>query len=281
MAEPHSGWIRLHRKVRDHWLWPGKKKRRYSEFEAWVDLLLSANHKETKVLVGQTLVTVERGWILTSQIGLAKRWGWNRKHVVSFLSVLKGDENLDIQRAIRGDNGYTILSICNYGKYQDAESSAPDNQPDNQPDNLGTFSGHSRDIYKNGKNVKKKNICSSSPGSTNGNGASEFTLAESFEVFYRAYPRKKSRGKAWKAWLKIRPGGELLKTMLVAIGRAKESHDWQKEGGQFIPYPASWLNSQGWEDEVEEAKEPHYGPTLYDCGKCQEVHEVGETCEAV
>jgi len=142
--------------VQEHWLW--RERRRFSKAEAWIDLLLLANHKKTKVMVGQTLVTIERGWILTSQIGLAKRWGWNRKGVVSFLSVLKSDEILDIQTTVRGDNGYTILSVCNYSRYQDTENSALDNQTDGQPDKLGTFSGHSRDISKKDKNEKKKDM---------------------------------------------------------------------------------------------------------------------------
>ncbi|HBR31932.1 MAG TPA: hypothetical protein DD733_07600 [Clostridiales bacterium] len=37
--------------------------------------------------------------------------------------------------------------------------------------------------------------------------------------------------------------------MLNAIEAAKKSEQWQKDGGQFIPYPGSWLRDKGWEDE--------------------------------
>ena len=26
---------------------------------------------------------------------------------------------------------------------------------------------------------------------------------------------------------------------------------WKKDGGQFIPHPATWLNQEGWDDEPE------------------------------
>lgn len=73
--------------------------------------------------------------------------------------------------------------------------------------------------------------------------------AGAFARFWSAYPKKRSKGQAEKAFQKIKPNEQLLDAMLVAIERAKTSDDWQKAGGQFIPYPATWLNAKGWEDE--------------------------------
>ena len=72
-----------------------------------------------------------------------------------------------------------------------------------------------------------------------------------FEVFWKAYPKKKSKGQAEKVFAKINPDEQLLATMLATIERAKKSEDWQKEGGQYIPYPATWLSAKGWEDEIQ------------------------------
>lgn len=70
-----------------------------------------------------------------------------------------------------------------------------------------------------------------------------------FEIFWEAYPKKKSKGQAEKEWLKIKPSEQLLADILATIERAKTSEDWMKEGGRYIPYPATWLNAKGWEDE--------------------------------
>ena len=73
-------------------------------------------------------------------------------------------------------------------------------------------------------------------------------LNGAFTAFWDAYPRKKSKGKAEKAWLKIKPDEQLSTAIVSAVERAKTSADWQRDGGQFIPYPATWLNAKGWED---------------------------------
>lgn len=73
--------------------------------------------------------------------------------------------------------------------------------------------------------------------------------ASAFARFWSAYPKKKSKGQAEKAFSKIKPSEQLLDAMVAAVERAKTSEDWRKDGGRFIPYPATWLNAKGWEDE--------------------------------
>jgi len=72
---------------------------------------------------------------------------------------------------------------------------------------------------------------------------------ELFARFWAAYPKKRSKGQAEKAWVKLQPDEQLVETMLAAIERAKKSEEWRKENGRYIPYPATWLNAKGWEDE--------------------------------
>lgn len=73
-----------------------------------------------------------------------------------------------------------------------------------------------------------------------------------FDEFWRAYPRRKSRGQAERAWAKLRPSEQLVRRIISAVERAKTSADWRKDGGRFIPYPATWLNAKGWEDDLGE-----------------------------
>ncbi len=71
-----------------------------------------------------------------------------------------------------------------------------------------------------------------------------------FSDFWSAYPKRRSRGQALKAWRNLKPSMEQVSRIIAAINRAKRSTEWAKDGGQFIPYPATWLNAQGWEDEI-------------------------------
>lgn len=77
---------------------------------------------------------------------------------------------------------------------------------------------------------------------------------ERFNRFWTAYPKKRSKGQAKKTWKKINPSEELLEKMLRAIERQKEMPEWKKNSGQFISYPSSWLNDEGWDDEILEPK---------------------------
>ena len=70
-----------------------------------------------------------------------------------------------------------------------------------------------------------------------------------FEVFWQAYPRKESKPAAKKAFDKIHPDEELMQKIISSINSWKQSAQWQENGGQFIPYPASWLNQQKWNDQ--------------------------------
>jgi uncharacterized protein YdaU (DUF1376 family) len=78
------------------------------------------------------------------------------------------------------------------------------------------------------------------------------------DVFWTTYPKKRNKGQAEKAWASLKPDDVLLGTMLNKLDQAKQTADWQKEQGKYIPYPATWLNAKGWEDEYQPSrrKEP-------------------------
>lgn len=71
-----------------------------------------------------------------------------------------------------------------------------------------------------------------------------------FESFWNIYPRKVAK-KDCKAWfLKNKPDKELIKKMILAVKQQKTSIAWVKDEGQFIPYPLTWLNREGWNDQL-------------------------------
>ena len=72
-----------------------------------------------------------------------------------------------------------------------------------------------------------------------------------FDQFWSAYPKKKAKADAERAFTKINPNEHLLGEILAAVQRATTSEDWRKSGGQFIPHPATWLNDQRWLDEAD------------------------------
>ena len=77
-----------------------------------------------------------------------------------------------------------------------------------------------------------------------------------FDRFWAAYPRHENKPAARKAFAKADPDEELLLTMLTAIEKQKASSQWQENGGQYIPHPATWLNGRRWEDEIQPQRPP-------------------------
>lgn len=75
------------------------------------------------------------------------------------------------------------------------------------------------------------------------------TVDADFAAFWQAYPNKTGKGAAEKAWQKAKVNGHLPE-ILAAIGAQKASEKWRKDGGQFIPNPATWINQRRWEDQV-------------------------------
>lgn len=80
--------------------------------------------------------------------------------------------------------------------------------------------------------------------------SSEIFINTSFEEFWTAYPKKKSKEDARKAWKKLKLNSDLLTKILTAIEQSKKSTDWQEKNGKYIPYPATWLNGKRWEDDI-------------------------------
>lgn len=74
-----------------------------------------------------------------------------------------------------------------------------------------------------------------------------YARERAFDLFWEAYPRKVGKVKAQTAFQKVTVSVEVL---LAAIAEQKNSVQWQKDNGQFIPHPATWLNGKRWEDQI-------------------------------
>ncbi len=74
-----------------------------------------------------------------------------------------------------------------------------------------------------------------------------------FSLFWERYPKKLAKRDAAKAFAKIKPDEKLFNLIIEKLELYKQSEAWLKDGGQFIPYPATWLNGRRWEDEITPA----------------------------
>jgi hypothetical protein len=146
-----KGYIKLHRELQGHWLWD---KKPFSPGQAWIDLLMMANHESKKFPLGIELVEVERGSLITSEIKLMDRWGWSKTKVRDFLNLLQNDSML----VKKTDHKKTTLTLCNYSDWQDTETTE---EP--KKDQKKTIKKPKKDTNKNEEECKecKEDIYSS------------------------------------------------------------------------------------------------------------------------
>jgi hypothetical protein len=78
-----------------------------------------------------------------------------------------------------------------------------------------------------------------------------------FDEFWNCYPRKVGKQNAYKAWGKINPDPQLKEIIMAALEKHKFTTQWQKDNGQFIPHPATWLSQRRWDDEIAEDQGSH------------------------
>lgn len=166
--------------------------------------------------------------------------------------------NLDAGRK-KAENG----KVGGLSKQKDSKSKANDKQNEangskfeasfKQGENSSKKEEENKKENKDKKEDKKENKIESEKEKEKESSG----LDEGFATFWSAYPKHKGKADALKAWGKIKPSVELQATMAKALEAQKQSEQWRKDCGQYIPMPATWLNGKRWEDEVQTQTQPN------------------------
>lgn len=201
-------------------------------FKIWFFLVSQAQHKDYKGL--------KRGQCYVTYATICLQCAATRNEVDHAIRYMKKEEMLATRKATRG----MVVTISNYETYQNMSNYKSDSKSDSKAtqdaicgDTKATQKRQDKQVCINEKNGDKKTTC------------------VDFDVFWKAYPKKRSKDAALRRWTAMKPDAGLLETMLVAIEQQKKSEQWLKDDGQFIPYPATWLNAGGWKDELPAPKE--------------------------
>ncbi len=107
-----QGWISVHRELLEHWLWDDKP---FARGQAWVDILMKANHQPKEVYFDGTIHELEKGQFITSIKKLCMCWGWSNTKVNKFLDVLRKENMIEIKKHTKN----TVIKVLNYAKFQD------------------------------------------------------------------------------------------------------------------------------------------------------------------
>ena len=80
---------------------------------------------------------------------------------------------------------------------------------------------------------------------------SENQLLKNFELFWSAYPNKKSKKTAFEKFKRIDFKKTSFESIMISLEKQKQSDDWTKNGGQYVPMPQTWIFNERWTDEIQ------------------------------
>lgn len=188
--------------------------------------------------------------ILAKMLSLPDNWEFSE---TGLCSIFRKDGRDSIRSGLKEleENGYLVRSRVRdeSGKLTSAEWTVSD-QPMLENPMLENPMLENRTQYNTQEFITKEFITKDIPPIS---PKGEKDCSDLFNQFWTAYPKHIAKQSAVKAFEKLKPDEKLLEAMLKAIARQKESKQWEKDGGAFIPYPATWLNQRRWEDELAQA----------------------------
>ena len=249
----------------------------------WTDHLISDNFSaEDKYFFLYLLTNLHTnlcGCYEVSKTQVAKEMGYSEETINSLIDRFENKYNL-----IRYDKKTCELLILNWSKHNWTESPKFRKLVEKEIESIkdkefkeyltGIFNGEDAEIYPISTSdtvsevpdtsllVSVSNTTVNSSNSINSINIEEVNTDKGvkkrvrkkyedtpeFEAFWNAYPKQKAKTEAREAFAKV---DVPLQTLLDALEIQKRSHDWTKDGGQYIPYPAKWLNKRRWEDSMD------------------------------
>ena len=245
----------MHRSIMDSAMWESEP---FSRSQAWIDMLMLANHKPRVIFRRGVKVEIPRGGIGKSIRTLAERWSWSHGKVERFFSFLL-DEEMVKKVGTKKTSVDTCYFIVNYDKYQDCG--------DENREEDGKKTGRRREEdgdgtrMEEGKNGRKE--INNLPDSANRAGAVDadaeiFYLSkkkkklkaevlESFTLFWKPFPYPHGKAEAPDAWLSVYSPGMVDAAIKAAMVEAQGRADILANG-KSPKWAQGWLTGRRWED---------------------------------
>ena len=138
------------------------------------------------------------------------------------------------------------------------QHTTPACSPSTLPQHTPPTSEAKRSVAEKSVDKRNNNLSSSESIVTGGDGVGDKGRKRSvkeannalFDEFWAIYPRKVGKTSARRIFDRISPSRELVDEMISAVDHQSRSEQWTRDGGRFIPHPATWLGREGWNDEL-------------------------------
>ena len=211
-----QGYISLWRTIFDNPLWLEEK---FTRAQAWVDMLLLANHKTNFLRLRGIRVEVKRGEIARSKESLADRWQWSRGKVIRFLKELEKHQMIVQQTGQQNSRLLSKISIVNYEKYQTVEQ-----QTVQQTDNKRYRNNNVNNVNNDNKSANARKTIQNLDQVNSWEELEEIPSSDPF-IHHRKMEGKQVFKWIWDGWEPTRRGD-----MLEARETFFKCINWEKDG---------------------------------------------------
>lgn len=194
-------------------------------------MLLKAAWKPAKYATRWGVIDMRPGQVIVSRRKLAAELQLGEQRIRTAMDLLQKLEIITHETT----QGLTRITIVKWEEYQAKDGELTHSLTHAQP----TPNPHLTQEEEGKKERKKEHPPKAAAG------------AAGFDAFWMAYPKKVGKGAALKAWQKAKPP---LQACLDGLAWQKRLPQWDKDGGQFVPNPATWLNQSRWLDEQESGR---------------------------
>lgn len=153
----------------------------------------------------------------------------NNTNCIPSIELTKDIYNISVSKNLHGDLDNKINNIAQNEQKQQNE--------------------HVNDAHFEQPDLRKRGKTKPNPSPKH---SDDYYKDKDFLKFWELYPRKVGKLSAYKSWLTQKKKGILppLEQILSAIENQKHDEQWQKNGGEFIPHPTTWLNQGRWDDKT-------------------------------
>ena len=222
------GWIKINRSIMEHWIWKDPIKLKW-----WLDILMTVNFKDAKILIGNHVVECKRGQSLLSLQSWADRWKVDKSKVRRFFILLQNENIIETESVQKT----TRLTVLNYDSYQSNRNDDETmmKRKRNDDETIATPIEESKQEIK--KNKESKELV--------------------FESLWVNYPTKKNKQESLKRFLKLTDIEiEKVKIHLPIFSKVKEFETYTH------PHLSTYFNRKTFNDPIEEPKAILFGTEL-------------------
>lgn len=78
---------------------------------------------------------------------------------------------------------------------------------------------------------------------------------QAFNIFWSEYPKKVNKKGSFTSFKRIKHLKDEMPFIMAALKSFKASKQWQKDNGQYIPNPQTFINQERWKDQHEQTRE--------------------------